>query len=159
MGHLKRTLNIKEEIILCPKSSSTGCLDMGGMNVKAKTVTIEEIECQTEVSGSEECNMKSSSLTEMEFVGIVIPSSFNRTISAVIESSTQKGELHQKNQATSVIEGKRRSTEFPFVKSIVKMVELNTVTNSDAKSTFSLLTFFSREMNIKWIAKKNKKLS
>ncbi|KAH7815369.1 uncharacterized protein MONOS_16096 [Monocercomonoides exilis] len=98
MVRLMRTHNIKEEIAVCSKSIEAGCLDMGGMNVKAKSETIAEIECQTEVNGSEEdCALKSASVTEIQFIGIVVPSSFNRAISAVIESSAEDKELQMKN--------------------------------------------------------------
>ncbi|KAH7816038.1 uncharacterized protein MONOS_2546 [Monocercomonoides exilis] len=139
-GHLKRALNTKEEIILCSKSTVTGCVDVGGMSVKAKAETIVEMECQREVSGSEECILKSASLTEMKFIGIVVLSSFSRTISAVIESSTQNGELHMKNCEMSVIGGKQNTIEFFLIKSTGKMVELEFFTISDVKSTVS---FFS----------------
>ncbi|KAH7823214.1 uncharacterized protein MONOS_3529 [Monocercomonoides exilis] len=148
--HLKRTQNTKEEIILSSNSLMTGCLDVGGMCMKAKTETIVEIECQSDISGSEgECVLKSTSLTEMEFIGIVVPSSFSRTISTVIESSTQNGELHMKNCAMSVIGGKQNTIGFFLIKSTGKMVELDTVRISDVKSTVSLfsLSLSSANMN------------
>ncbi|KAH7827688.1 uncharacterized protein MONOS_17269 [Monocercomonoides exilis] len=84
MGHLKKTLNVKDEIILCEKSNISGCVDVGGMCIKAKTETIVQIECQREVSGTEEeCAMKSTSIAEKKFIGIVISSSFNITIASV----------------------------------------------------------------------------
>ncbi|KAH7827725.1 uncharacterized protein MONOS_3921 [Monocercomonoides exilis] len=90
MERLKRTHNIKEEIILSAKSSLRGSADVGGLCVKAKSETIVEIECQTEVNGSEEnCILKLTSLSEMKFIEIVVSSSFNRSISAVIESSAE----------------------------------------------------------------------
>eukprot|EP00770_Monocercomonoides_exilis_P013232 MONOS_13179.1-p1 / transcript=MONOS_13179.1 / gene=MONOS_13179 / organism=Monocercomonoides_exilis_PA203 / gene_product=unspecified product / transcript_product=unspecified product / location=Mono_scaffold00786:24395-29480(+) / protein_length=1657 / sequence_SO=supercontig / SO=protein_coding / is_pseudo=false len=141
VGHLKRTQNIKQEIILCSKSTVTGCIDVGGMCVNAKAETLIGIECQREVSDSEECFLKSSSVTEIEFIGIVIPSSFNRTISAVIESSTQNGELHMKNCEMSVNGGKENTIGFFLIKSTGKMVELEFVTISDVKSTVSLFSF------------------
>ncbi|KAH7830825.1 uncharacterized protein MONOS_4121 [Monocercomonoides exilis] len=142
MGHLKKTLNVKEEIIVISNSLVTGCVDVGRMCIKAKTETTVQIECQTEVSGSEEeCILKSALLTKMEFIGIVVPSSFNRTISAVIESSTQNGELHMKNCAMSVIGGKQNTIRFSLIKSTGKMVELEFVTISDVKSSVSLFSF------------------
>ncbi|KAH7830505.1 uncharacterized protein MONOS_11408 [Monocercomonoides exilis] len=140
MGRLKRTLNIKQEIIVCSNSSVTGCLDVGGMNVKAKSETIVEIECQREASGSEECILKSTLVTEMEFIGIIVPSSFNRTITSVIESTTQNGELHMKNCAISVIGGKQNTIGFSLIKSTGKMVELEFVTISDVKSSVALFS-------------------
>ncbi|KAH7831214.1 uncharacterized protein MONOS_3814 [Monocercomonoides exilis] len=140
MERLKRTLNVKEEIILSAKSSLTGCVDVSNMCIKAKTETIVEIECQREVSGSEACVLKSSSPTEMEFIGIVVPSTFNRVITSVIESSTQNGELHMKNCEMSVNGGKQNTIGYFLIKSTGKMVELDSVTISDAKSTVSLFS-------------------
>ncbi|KAH7830625.1 uncharacterized protein MONOS_667 [Monocercomonoides exilis] len=140
MGRLKRTLNRKQEIILCANSSVTGCLDVGGMNVKAKSETIVGVECQREVSGSEECVLKSESLTEMEFIGIIVLSGFNRTITSVIESGTQNGELHMKNCAISVIGGKGSTIGFSLIRSTGKMVELDSVTISDLKSSVALFS-------------------
>ncbi|KAH7824168.1 uncharacterized protein MONOS_3215 [Monocercomonoides exilis] len=141
MERLKRTLNVKEEISVISNSFLTGCVDVGGMCIKANTEVVMEIECQREVSGSEEeCILKSASLTEMKFIGIVIPSSFSRTISAVIESSSTNGELHMKNCEMSVIGGKQSTIEFFLIKSTGKMVELEFFTISDVKSTVS---FFS----------------
>ncbi|KAH7830794.1 uncharacterized protein MONOS_3581 [Monocercomonoides exilis] len=148
VGHLKRAQNIKQEIILCSKSTVTGCIDAGGMNVKAKVETVIGIECQREVSGSEECVLKSSSVTEIEFIGIVIPSSFNRTISAVIESSTQNGELHMKNCEMSVNGGKENTIGFSLIKSTGKMVELEFVTISEVKSTVSLFSISLSSANM-----------
>ncbi|KAH7823238.1 uncharacterized protein MONOS_3504 [Monocercomonoides exilis] len=140
--HLKRTQNVKQEIVVSSNSLMVGCLDVGGMCMKAKTETIVEIECQSDISGSEgECVLKSTSLTEMEFIGIVVPSSFSRTISTVIESSTQNGELHMKNCAMSVIGGKQNTIGFFLIKSTGKMVELDTVRISDVKSTVSVFSF------------------
>ncbi|KAH7819482.1 uncharacterized protein MONOS_12157 [Monocercomonoides exilis] len=140
-GHLKRTQNTKEEIILCSKSTVTGCVDVGGMSVKAKAETAVEMECQTEVSGSEdESILKSSSQTEMKFIGIVVPSSFNRTIASVIESSTQNGELHMKNCEMSVTGGMQNTIGFSLIKSTGKMVELDSVTISDVKSSVTLFS-------------------
>ncbi|KAH7823557.1 uncharacterized protein MONOS_9446 [Monocercomonoides exilis] len=148
MGHLKRTQNTKEEIILCSKSTVTGCVDVGGMSVKAKAETVVEMECEREVSGSEECILKSSSLTEMEFIGIVVPSSFSRTITSVIESSTQNGELFMKNCEISVIGGKGRTITFFLIKSTGKMIELDFVTISDVKSTVSLFSISLSSGNV-----------
>ncbi|KAH7831228.1 uncharacterized protein MONOS_3800 [Monocercomonoides exilis] len=148
MERLKRT-NVKEEIIVISNSSLTGCVDVSNMYVKAKAETIVEIGCQREVNSSEECVLKSGSLTEMEFIGIVVPSSFSRTITSVIESSTQNGELHMKNCEMSVIGGKGNTIEFSLIKSTGKMVELNSVTISDVKSTVSLfsISLFSANVN------------
>ncbi|KAH7827019.1 putative Protein tyrosine and serine/threonine kinase [Monocercomonoides exilis] len=140
MGRLKRTLNIRQEIILCANSSVTGCLDVGGINVKAKEGAVVQVECKREVSGSEECIMKSTSLTEMEFIGIIVPSRFNRTITSVIESTTQNGELHMKNCAISVIGGKGSTIGFSLIRSTGKMVELDSVTISDVKSSVALFS-------------------
>ncbi|KAH7831407.1 uncharacterized protein MONOS_9415 [Monocercomonoides exilis] len=148
MGRLKRTLNVKEEIVVCEKSNITGCADVGGMCMKAKTETIVEIECLTEVSGSEECILKSTMLTEMEFIGIVVPSSLNRAILSVIESSTQNGELNMKNSKMSVIGGKGNTIGFFLIKSTGKMVELDFVTISDVKSTVSLFSFSLSSANV-----------
>ncbi|KAH7819202.1 uncharacterized protein MONOS_12815 [Monocercomonoides exilis] len=139
--HLKRTQNTKEEIILSSNSLMAGCLDVGEMCIKAKTETIMEIECQSDISGSEEeCVLKSSSLTEMEFIGIVVPPSFNKTVSSVIESSTRNGELHMKNCGKSVIGGKQNTIRFSLIKSTGKMVELEFVTISDMKSSVILFS-------------------
>ncbi|KAH7825663.1 putative Protein tyrosine and serine/threonine kinase [Monocercomonoides exilis] len=149
MEHLKRTQNIKQEIVLCSKSTVTGCLNVSGLCVKAKTETIVEIECQTEVSGSEEeCILKSSSLTEMKFIKIVVPSSFSRTVSEVIESSTQNGELHMKNCEMSVKGGKENTIGFFLIKSTGKMIELDFVTISDVKSAGSLFSFSLSSSNV-----------
>ncbi|KAH7830360.1 uncharacterized protein MONOS_3173 [Monocercomonoides exilis] len=141
MGRLKRTQNIKQEIILCANSSVTGYVDVSGMSVKSKSETIVGIECKREVSGSEQCVMKSLSITEIQFVGIVVPSSFNRTITSVVESSTQNGELHMKNCEMSVIGGKQNTIVFSLIKSTGKIVELEFVTISDVKSSVSLFSF------------------
>eukprot|EP00770_Monocercomonoides_exilis_P004314 MONOS_4295.1-p1 / transcript=MONOS_4295.1 / gene=MONOS_4295 / organism=Monocercomonoides_exilis_PA203 / gene_product=unspecified product / transcript_product=unspecified product / location=Mono_scaffold00112:83745-89051(-) / protein_length=1768 / sequence_SO=supercontig / SO=protein_coding / is_pseudo=false len=140
MGHLKRSQNIKQEIILCANSSVAGCLDVGGMSVKSKSETIVGVECQREVSGSEDCILKSTSMTEMEFIGIIVPSSFIRTMSAVIESGTQNGELHMKNCEMSVIGGNKNTIEFSLIRSTGKMVELDFVRISDVKSSVALLS-------------------
>ncbi|KAH7819485.1 uncharacterized protein MONOS_12160 [Monocercomonoides exilis] len=141
MGHLKRTQNTKEEIILCSKSTVTGCVDVGGMSVKAKAETVVEMECEREVSGSEEESiLKSASQTEMEFIGIVVPSSFDRAIASVIESSTQNGELHMKNCEMSVSGEKQNTIGFSLIKSTGKMVELESVTISDVKSSVTLFS-------------------
>ncbi|KAH7819220.1 uncharacterized protein MONOS_6176 [Monocercomonoides exilis] len=148
MGRLKRTQNIKQEIVLCSKSTVKGCLDVGGMCMKAKGETIVEIECQREVSSLEECVLKSSSLTEMKCIEIVVPSSFNRTIESVIESSTRKGELFMKNCEMSVIGGKQNTIAFFLIKSTGKMVELDSVTISDVKSSVTLFSFSLLSTNV-----------
>ncbi|KAH7823551.1 uncharacterized protein MONOS_9436 [Monocercomonoides exilis] len=148
MERLKKTLNVKEEIVVCEKSNITGCADVGGMRVKAKTEAIVEIECKREVSGSEACVLKSSSLTEMEFIGIIIPSSFSRTISSVIESSTQNGELFMKNCEISVNGGKGSTIGYFLIKSTGKMVELDSVTISDVKSIVSLFSISLSSGNV-----------
>ncbi|KAH7831318.1 uncharacterized protein MONOS_5253fu5254 [Monocercomonoides exilis] len=148
MGHLKRTLNVKEEIIVISNTLMTGCVDVAGMCIKAKQEVVVNIECQREASGSDECILKSESLTEIQFIGIVVPSSFSRTISAVIESSTQNGELHLKNCAMNVVGGKENTIGFFLIKSTGKMVELNSVTISDVKSTVSLFSFSLSSANV-----------
>ncbi|KAH7827814.1 uncharacterized protein MONOS_12979 [Monocercomonoides exilis] len=149
MGHLKRTLNVKKEIILCANSTLKGCVDVSKMCIKAKTETIVQIECHTEVSGTEEeCVLKSTSLTEMEFIGIVVPSSFSRTIASVIESNTQNGELFMRNCEMSVVVGKENTIEFSLIKSTGKIVELDSVTISDVKSTVSLFSFSLSSTNL-----------
>ncbi|KAH7828124.1 uncharacterized protein MONOS_5067 [Monocercomonoides exilis] len=148
MERLKRPQNVLQEIVVSAKSKVEGCVDVRRMCVKAKTEAIVEIECQRELSGSEECILKSSSLTEMEFIGIVVPSSFSRTITSVIESSTQNGELHMKNCEMSVFGGKQNTIEFFLIKSTGKMVELEFVTISDVKSTFSLFSFSLSSANV-----------
>ncbi|KAH7830573.1 uncharacterized protein MONOS_1534 [Monocercomonoides exilis] len=140
MGHLKRTQNIKQEIIVCSKSSLTGCLDVGGMDMKAKSETIVGVECKREVSGSEDCILKSTLATEIQFIGIIVPSSFIRTITSVIESTTQNGELHMKNCAISVVGGKGSTIGFSLIRSTGKMVELEFVTISDVKSSVALFS-------------------
>ncbi|KAH7830545.1 uncharacterized protein MONOS_1509 [Monocercomonoides exilis] len=140
MGHLKRSQNIKQEIILCANSSVTGCLDVGGMNVKAKSETIVGVECKREVSGVEECILKSTLVTEIQFIGIIVPSRFNRAITSVIESTTQNGELHMKNCAISAIGGNKNTIGFSLIKSTGKMVELDSVTISDVKSSVALFS-------------------
>ncbi|KAH7829679.1 uncharacterized protein MONOS_4100 [Monocercomonoides exilis] len=148
-GHLKRAQNIKEEIVVCSKSTVTGCLDVGGVHIKAKEEEMIRIECQREACGSEESILKTESLTEMESIGIVVPSNFERAISAVIESSTQNGELHMKNCMMSVVGGKENTIEFSLIKSTGKMVELDSVTISEVKSSDSLFSFslFSSNVN------------
>ncbi|KAH7820107.1 uncharacterized protein MONOS_2842 [Monocercomonoides exilis] len=141
MVHLKKTLNVKEEIVVCKKSNITGCVDVGEMCVKAKEEAVVEIECQPEVSGSEECVLKSSSLTEMELITIVVPSSLSKTISTVIESGSANGELHMKNCEMSVIGGMGNTIGFFMIRSTGKMVELEFVTISDVKSSVSLFSF------------------
>ncbi|KAH7826410.1 uncharacterized protein MONOS_4213 [Monocercomonoides exilis] len=148
MEHLKKTQNTKQEIVVCEKSNIAGCVDVGGMHVKAKAETIVEIECQREVSGSEACVLKSLSLTELEFIGIVVPSSFNRTITSVIESSTQNGELHMKNCEMSVVGGKENTIGLFLIKSTGKIVELDSVTISDVKSSVSLFSFSLSSANM-----------
>ncbi|KAH7824907.1 uncharacterized protein MONOS_15114 [Monocercomonoides exilis] len=106
MERLKRTLNIKQEIILCTKSTVTGCADVSGISLKAKTDVILQIECQREVSGSQECVLKSSSHSYKKFIGIVVPSSFNRSVKFVVDSNRQNYELHVKNCVMSVVGGK-----------------------------------------------------
>ncbi|KAH7830534.1 uncharacterized protein MONOS_4288 [Monocercomonoides exilis] len=140
MGHLKKTLNVKEEIVVCEKSNITGCADVSGMNVKAKSETIVGVECKREVSGSEDCILKSTSVTEIQFIGIIVPSRFNRAITSVIESTTQNGELHMKNCAISVIGGDKNTIGFSLIKSTGKMVELDSVTISDVKSSVALFS-------------------
>ncbi|KAH7819139.1 uncharacterized protein MONOS_3293 [Monocercomonoides exilis] len=148
MDHLKRSQNLKQEIVMCSKSSLTGCVDVGGMNVKAKAETFVEIECQREISGFEECILKSASLTEMELIGIVVPSSFSRTISSVIESSSINGELHMKNCEMSVVGGKQNTIGYFLIKSTGKMVELDSVTISDVNSTVSLFSISLSSANL-----------
>ncbi|KAH7821722.1 uncharacterized protein MONOS_2671 [Monocercomonoides exilis] len=149
MEYLKRTLNIKQEIVFCTNSSVAESVDVGGMSVKAKDVTVKSIECQTEVSGSEKYILKSSSLTEIKFIEIIVPLSFNREITSVIESSTQIGELYMTNWAISVIGGKQSTIRFSLIKSTGKMVRLNFVTISDVISSVSLFSYslFSRNVN------------
>ncbi|KAH7828133.1 uncharacterized protein MONOS_5008 [Monocercomonoides exilis] len=149
MERLKRPQNVLQEIVVCSKSKVEGCENMSGLSLKANTETIVEIECQREVTGFEECILKSTSLTEMEFIGIAVTSSFSKTITSVIESSTQNGVLHMKNCEMSVFGGKRNTIEFFLIKSTGKMVELEFVTISNVKSTFSLFSFslFSANMN------------
>ncbi|KAH7831236.1 uncharacterized protein MONOS_11687 [Monocercomonoides exilis] len=148
MERLKRT-NVKEEIIVISSTLMAGYVDLGGMCIKAKTEAIVEIECQREVSGSEECVLKSASLTEIQFIGIVVPSSFSRAITSVIGSSTQNGELHMKNCEMSVVGGKENTIAYFLIKSTGKMVELDSVTISDVKSTVSLfsISLFSGNVN------------
>ncbi|KAH7829711.1 uncharacterized protein MONOS_4070 [Monocercomonoides exilis] len=148
-GHLKRAQNKKQEIILCANSSVAGCVDVGRVLIKAKEEEMIRIECQREASGSEESILKSESLTEMEFIGIVVPSNFERTITSVIESSTQNGELHMKNCMMSVVGGKENTIEFSLIKSTGKMVELEFVTITEVKSSVSLFSFslFSSNVN------------
>ncbi|KAH7816254.1 uncharacterized protein MONOS_3034 [Monocercomonoides exilis] len=149
MEHLKRTQTTKQEIILFTNSSVVGCVDMSGVSVKAKEEEIIGIECKSELNGSEEeCVMKSASLTEMKFIGIVVPSSFNRTITSVIESGSPNGELHMKNCAMSVNGGKQNTIEFSLIKSTGKMVELEFVTISDVKSLVSLFSFSLSSTNV-----------
>ncbi|KAH7831892.1 uncharacterized protein MONOS_10916 [Monocercomonoides exilis] len=148
MERLKRTQNRKEEIIVISNTLMTGCVDVGGTCVKAKEETVVQIECQTEVSGSEECVLKSASLTEMEFIGIVVPSSFNKTITSVIESSSSNGELHMKNCKMSVVGGKGSTIGYFLIKSTGKMIELDSVTISDVKSTVSLFLFSLSSENV-----------
>ncbi|KAH7822194.1 uncharacterized protein MONOS_8208 [Monocercomonoides exilis] len=149
MEHLKKAQTSKQEIILCTNSSITGYMDVGGVSVKAKEEEVVSIECKSELNGSEEeCIMKSASLTEMELIGIVVPSNFSRTVSAVIESSTQNGELHMKNCEMSVIGGKQNTIGFSLIKSTGKMVELDSVTISDVKSAVSLFSFSLSSSNI-----------
>ncbi|KAH7828201.1 uncharacterized protein MONOS_13355 [Monocercomonoides exilis] len=140
MERLKRPQIVLQEIIVCSKSKMEGCVNMSGMSLKAKIKAIVEIECQREVSGSEECVLKSASLTEMKFIGIVVPSSFSRTITDVIESGTQNGELHMKNCEMSVFGGKQNTIAFFLIKSTGKMIELDSVTISDVKSAVSLFS-------------------
>ncbi|KAH7831271.1 uncharacterized protein MONOS_11190 [Monocercomonoides exilis] len=148
MGHLKRTQNTKEEIIVISNTLMAGFVDVGGICMKAKTEAIVEIECQREASGSDECILKSESLTEIQFIEIIVPSSFNRTISAVIESSTQNGELHLKSCEMSVVGGKLNTIGFFLIRSMGKMVELDSVTISDVKSTVSLFSFSLSSSNM-----------
>ncbi|KAH7824382.1 uncharacterized protein MONOS_4812 [Monocercomonoides exilis] len=148
MERLKRIINVKEEIIVISNSLMRGCVDVGGMRVKAKTEAIVEIECQREVSGSEECILKSSSLTELEFIGIVVPSSFSRVIASVIESRTQNGELFMKNCEMNAIGGKGSTIGLFLIRSTGKIVELDSVTISDVKSTVSLFTFSLSSANM-----------
>ncbi|KAH7820544.1 uncharacterized protein MONOS_13893 [Monocercomonoides exilis] len=148
IGHLKRIQNTKEEIIVISNSLMIGCVDVSGVYVKANTETIVVIECQREVSGSEECILKSSSLTEMMFIGIVIPSSFNRAITSVIESSTQNGGLHMKSCEMCVVGGNENTIEFFLIKSTGKMVELNSVKISEVKSAVSLFSISLSSANL-----------
>ncbi|KAH7828114.1 uncharacterized protein MONOS_5057 [Monocercomonoides exilis] len=148
MERLKRPQNVLQEIVVCSKSKMEGCENMSGLSLKANTETIVEIECKSEVSGSEECILKSSSLTEMEFIGIVVPSSFSRAITSVIKSSTLNGELHMNNCEMSVFGGKQNTIEFFLIKSTGKMVELDFVTISDVKSTVSLFSFSLSSANM-----------
>ncbi|KAH7831401.1 uncharacterized protein MONOS_9409 [Monocercomonoides exilis] len=148
IGHLKRTQNTKQEIIVISNTLMAGFVDVGGICMKAKTETIVQIECKREVSGSEACVVESSSLTEIQFIEIIVPSSFNRTISAVIESSTQNGELHLKNCEMSVVGGKQNTIGFILIKSTGKMVELDSVTISDVKSTVSLFSISLSSSNV-----------
>ncbi|KAH7824742.1 uncharacterized protein MONOS_899 [Monocercomonoides exilis] len=145
---LKRIQNTKEEIIVISNTLMAGCVDVGGMCMKAKTEAIVEIECKRDVNESEECVLKSSSPAEMMFIGIVVPSNFGKKISSVIESSTQNGELHMKNCAMSVNGGKQSTIGFSMIKSTGKMVELEFVTISDVKSTFSLFSFSLSSTNM-----------
>ncbi|KAH7827333.1 uncharacterized protein MONOS_15353 [Monocercomonoides exilis] len=108
----------------------------------------ENAKCKKIFIGTEECILKTESLTEINFFGIVVPSSFKRTISAVIESSTRNGELHMSNCAMSVIEGKQNTIGFFLIKSMGKMVELDSVTISDAKSSVSLFSFSLSSANM-----------
>ncbi|KAH7826369.1 uncharacterized protein MONOS_17365 [Monocercomonoides exilis] len=84
----------------------------------------------------------------MKFVGNIIPPSFSRTITSVIESNTQNGELHMKNCAISAIGGKQNTIGFSLIKSIGKIVELEFVTISDVKSTVSLFSISLSSSNI-----------
>ncbi|KAH7816261.1 uncharacterized protein MONOS_3041 [Monocercomonoides exilis] len=149
MEHLKKTQTTKQEIILCTNSSVIGCVDVSGVSVKAKEEEIIGIECKSELNGSEEeCVMKSASLTEMKFIGIVVPSSFNRTITSVIESGSPNGELHMKNCAMGVTGGKQNAIEFFLIKSTGKMVALEFVKISEVKSTVSLFSFSLSSVNM-----------
>ncbi|KAH7826419.1 uncharacterized protein MONOS_8337 [Monocercomonoides exilis] len=149
MEHLKKTQNTKQEIILYTNSSVVGCVDMSGVSVKSKEEKVVSIECKSELNGSEEeCVLKSASLTEMKFIGIVVPSSFNRTITSVIESSTQNGELHMKNCEMSVVGGKENTIGLFLIKSTGKIVELDSVTISDVKSSVSLFSFSLSSTNL-----------
>ncbi|KAH7824417.1 uncharacterized protein MONOS_2308 [Monocercomonoides exilis] len=148
MERLKRIQNTKEEIIVISNTLMAGCVDVSKMCIKAKQEVVVNIECQREVNGPEECVLKSSSLTELEFIGIVVPSSFNKTITSVIESSTQNGELHMKNCEMSVAEGKQNTIVFFLIKSTGKMVELDSVTISDVKSAVSLFSFSLSSSNV-----------
>ncbi|KAH7831266.1 uncharacterized protein MONOS_3886 [Monocercomonoides exilis] len=141
MERLKKTQNRKEEIIVISKPSLTGCVNVSKMCIKAREEAVVNIECQRDVNGSDGCILKSTSITEMKFIGIVVPSSFSRTITSVIESNTQNGELHMKNCEMSVIGGKGNTIEFFLIRSTGKMVELDSVTISDVKSTVSLFSF------------------
>ncbi|KAH7824877.1 uncharacterized protein MONOS_7073 [Monocercomonoides exilis] len=84
----------------------------------------------------------------MKFVGNIIPPSFSRTITSVIESNTQNGELDMKNCAISAIGGKQNTIGFSLIKSIGKIVELEFVTISDVKSTVSLFSFSLSSENV-----------
>ncbi|KAH7815657.1 uncharacterized protein MONOS_16705 [Monocercomonoides exilis] len=74
------------------------------------------------------------------YIGIINPSSFYRTITSVIESDTQNGELHMKNCAMSVNGAKGSTIGFSLIKSTGKKVEQKSVTISDVKSTVSLFS-------------------
>eukprot|EP00770_Monocercomonoides_exilis_P009237 MONOS_9191.1-p1 / transcript=MONOS_9191.1 / gene=MONOS_9191 / organism=Monocercomonoides_exilis_PA203 / gene_product=unspecified product / transcript_product=unspecified product / location=Mono_scaffold00370:49811-55918(-) / protein_length=1875 / sequence_SO=supercontig / SO=protein_coding / is_pseudo=false len=148
IGHLKNTQNTKKEIIVISNSLMAGCVDVGGLCVKAKEEEMIRIECQREVSGSEECILKSSSLTEMKFIGIIIPSSFSRTITSVIESNTQNGKLHMNNCEMSVAGGNGSTITFFLIKSTGMMVKLEFVTISDVKSTVPLFSFTLSSSNM-----------
>eukprot|EP00770_Monocercomonoides_exilis_P015514 MONOS_15464.1-p1 / transcript=MONOS_15464.1 / gene=MONOS_15464 / organism=Monocercomonoides_exilis_PA203 / gene_product=unspecified product / transcript_product=unspecified product / location=Mono_scaffold01239:10211-12578(+) / protein_length=763 / sequence_SO=supercontig / SO=protein_coding / is_pseudo=false len=148
MGHLKRTQNIKQEIVLCANSSLTGCADVSEMHIKANREEVISIECQRDVSGYEEFILKSESLTEMKFIGIVVPSCFSRTITSVIESSTQNGELHMKNCEMSVFGGKENTIGFFLIKLTGKIVELDSVTILNVKSTVSLFSISLSSANM-----------
>ncbi|KAH7832443.1 uncharacterized protein MONOS_4593 [Monocercomonoides exilis] len=148
MGRLKRTEGIKQVIIVYSNSIMAGSLDVGGICIKARTEAIVSIECKREVSGSEACVLKLESMTEMKFIGIVIPSSFNRTITSVIKSSSVNGKLHMKNCAMCVTGGKLNTIGFSLIISTGKMVELESVTISDVKSSVSLFSFSLTSGNV-----------
>ncbi|KAH7825401.1 uncharacterized protein MONOS_2522 [Monocercomonoides exilis] len=158
MNRLKKT-NAKKEIIVISNSLMMGCIDVGEMCIKAKEETIVKIECQRDVNGSEECVLKSSSLTEIQFIGIVVPSSFIRTISAVIESSSANGKLHMSNCEMRVVGGKQNTIEFFLIKSTGKMVELEFVKISDVKSTVSLFSITLSSANVNELEYKVKLLN
>ncbi|KAH7823148.1 uncharacterized protein MONOS_4763 [Monocercomonoides exilis] len=149
MERSKRTQNAKEEIILSAKSTVAGCVDVRGVHIKAKEEETIRIECQREVSGSEgESVLKSTSLTEIEFIGIVVPSSFSRTITSVIESSSTNGELCIKNCEMSVVGGKENTIGFSLIKSTGKMIELELMKISEVNLTISFFSFSLLSTNV-----------
>ncbi|KAH7825243.1 uncharacterized protein MONOS_6960 [Monocercomonoides exilis] len=85
MEHLKRTQNVKEEIVVCSNSSVMGCVDVSGVTMKSNNANSVDVECKKEITGCEICVLKSTTATNINCIEFAIPTRFEKTVICVIE--------------------------------------------------------------------------